>query len=87
MPGYRVAAVVANMPRHMQPGNCEVPMNVDDNVFILDNYNDTTDNEGNDAHQQHSAPDRNHLSISDTDRPLGPAIIIDVIEPSDHSKA
>ena len=87
MPGYRVAAVVANMLRHMQPGNCEVPMNVADNVFIPDNYNDTTDNEGNDAHQQHTAPDGNYLSISDIDRPPGPAIIVDGIEPSDHSEA
>ena len=47
---------------------------------------DTTDNEGNDAHQQRSAPDRNYLSISDTDKPAGPAIIVDVMEPSDHSE-
>ena len=72
--------MVANMLRHMLPGNREVPMNVD-------NYNETTDNEGNDAHQPHSAPDANYLSINDTDRPPGPTIIVDVIEPSDHSEA
>ena len=62
-------------------------MNVDDNVFIPDNYNETTDNEGNDAHQQQSAPDRNYLSISDTDRPPGTAIIVDAMDLSDHSEA
>ena len=82
-----MAAVVANMPRHMLPGNREVPMNVDDNVFIPDNFNDTTDNEVDATQQQRSAPNRNYLSISDTDRPLGPAINVDVIEPSDHSEA
>ena len=70
----------------MLPGNREVPMNVDDNVFIPDNFNDTTD-EVDAAQQQRSAPGRNYLSISDTDRPLGPAIIVGVIEPSDHSEA
>ena len=79
--------MIANMPRHMQLGNREVPMNVDDNVFIPDNYNKTTDNEGNAAHQQRSAPDRNYLPIGDTDRPLAPTIIVDVMEPSDHSEA
>ena len=83
LPGNRVAAVVANMPRHMPLGNREVPMNVDDNVFIPDNFNDTTNNEVNAAQQQRSGPGRNYLSISDIDRPPGPAIIVDVIEPSD----
>ena len=71
----------------MLPGNRDVPMNVDDNVFIPDNFNHTMDNKVDASQQQRSAPDRNYLSISDTDRPPGPAIIVDVIEPSDHSEA
>ena len=68
----------------MLPGNRQVPMNVDDNVFIPDNFNNTTDNEVNATHQQGSTRDHYYLSINDTDKPPGPAIIVDVMEPSDH---
>ena len=86
MPGARVAAVVANMPRHMLPGNREVPLNVDTDLYIPNNS--TEEEDGMDGGgQQWVASQGGYISISDTN--CGPiaAHVVPLVEPPDHSDA